>query len=53
MYTKVTIYDFPDSQMCMGCKHGEFVQSDSFGSSNYLCLISSEKNCGLGCEYKE
>ena len=36
--TQVTIKPWPFSQYCMDCEHGEFVESKTFNSSNYICL---------------
>lgn len=47
---KITIHGWPDSQVCMGCRHGEFIQSEKFDSSHYACLIGSTKNNGIVCE---
>ncbi len=48
-YKQVTIYDWPWSQTCMDCAHGEFFQSDTFDSSNMLCHIACEDNDGSVC----
>jgi hypothetical protein len=34
MYDQVVVYDWPDSQTCVDCEYGEFVESESFSSSN-------------------
>ena len=49
MYHKVIIYDWPYSQTCMGCEHGEFVESKTYGSSNLICSIGSTGNNGSEC----
>ena len=49
----VTIYPFPESQQCMECKYGEFMQSLTFDNSHYLCLICCTQNDGIYCPEKE
>jgi len=49
MYHIVIIYDWPDSQLCLTCEHGEFIESNTFDSSNYQCKINSIQNKGTHC----
>jgi len=35
---KPAMYEWPESQICMDCKHGEFIMSDKLVNSNYLSL---------------
>jgi hypothetical protein len=53
MHHLITIYDWPWSQKCMECKHGEFIDSEKFSSSCYLCHIRCEENDGVDCPYFE
>ena len=49
LFNKVIIYRFPASQNCMDCVNGEFVQSETFDSSDYMCRVNCEKNDGVNC----
>ena len=49
MYDQVVVYDWPDSQTCVDCEYGEFVESESFSSSNYICKVGSARNTGSAC----
>ena len=51
----IKIVNWPDSQVCIGCPFGEFVQSKyTLTSSNYIChhpkLYEQTEKCG---EYTE
>jgi len=46
---KVTLYEWPWSQKCMGCVHGEFVNFEGCGGSDYMCYVSCEENDGTNC----
>jgi hypothetical protein len=48
-FKPVTIYNWPWSQKCMDCKHGEFFQSDTFDTANMLCHLNCEDNNGESC----
>lgn len=45
----VTLIPWPHSQICMGCKHGEFFQSATKESSDYICYKASTNNRGTDC----
>ena len=49
MDNKPVMYEWPESQLCMDCKHGEFIMSDKLVNSNYLCMEGCDKNDGVGC----
>jgi len=49
MGNKPVMYEWPESQICMDCPHGEFVMSDKLDNSNYLCMIGCDKNSGISC----
>jgi len=53
IFYPVTIYEWPWSQNCMDCKYGEFVNSTTFDSSCYLCLLACEENNGEYCPRKD
>jgi polyferredoxin len=53
MYHQVIVYDWPESQTCMDCEHGEFVESETFSSSNYICKVGSVRNSGSACPDKK
>lgn len=47
----IKVNHWPDSQVCIGCPFGEFVQSEhSLTSSNYIChhptLYEQTEKCG-------
>ena len=46
----VSVIPFPQSQLCMSCKYGEFIQSKSYDSSHYLCHNASTCNDGIQCK---
>jgi hypothetical protein len=46
----VAIYEWPFSQMCMDCEHGEFIQSDTFDASNMMCHLACTENDGTVCK---
>lgn len=49
------LYEWPNSQICIDCKNGCFVQSDdteAIGSSAYLCLEAERSNDGVTCPSK-
>lgn len=47
------IIDWPESQLCLGCKHSEFVESErTLISSNYICHVKSRVNDGLSCPFR-
>jgi len=48
-YLEVLIYTWPYSQLCMECKHGEFVDSHTFDACSYICWKHCEKNNGTEC----
>lgn len=43
---KCTLVSWPQSQLCIGCEHGEFVMGmgddDGIGASAYLCYKAKE-----------
>lgn len=47
--SKPVMYEWPESQICMDCKHGEFVMSDTLVNSNHLCMVGCSKNDGVNC----
>ena len=49
----VTIQHWPDSQQCMGCKHGEYMLSKIYDTSNYICLKAYVLEAGNRCPRKE
>jgi len=49
VYYEVIIYDWPHSQLCMDCGNGEFVESETYRSSDYICTINSVRNTGTHC----
>ena len=49
MGNKPVMYEWPESQICMECPHGEFVMSDRLSNSNYLCMIGCDENDGINC----
>ena len=46
---QVTIYEWPQSQLCAECDNSEFVQSEKFNNSNYICLLNHIYNNGIFC----
>lgn len=50
----IKVNHWPESQVCIGCPFGEFVQSESLNSSDYIChhptLYEQTEKCG---EYTE
>ena len=48
---KTTLYDWPTSQNCMDCKHGEPVQfvNESDLVATCLCLVACTENDGVDC----
>ncbi len=53
LITRVTIQPWALSQLCMGCEHGEFLDSKTFNSSNYVCFKNSMDNDGINCPLYE
>lgn len=51
-YTIGVIHHWPQSQVCSSCKHGEFIQSKTFESSDYFCKLGIENNKG-NCKISE
>lgn len=49
MGNKPVMYEWPQSQKCMECPHGEFVMSDRLDNSNYLCMVGCDENDGVYC----
>ena len=45
----VSINSWPDSQLCMDCDNGEFIQSEIFDHSDYLCFVACLESNGLNC----
>ena len=45
----VSIISWPNSQLCMDCVNGEFVQSETYNQSNYLCSVACMGNNGVLC----
>lgn len=44
------IYEWPDSQLCMECKHGRFaLLPDSKYGSDYICDVGCKDNNGNSC----
>jgi len=54
MGKQVVLYEWPDSQICMDCVHGDFVNFvESSRSSDYICTVNCEENDGVNCpEFK-
>ena len=52
-FQQVTIVPWPWSQYCMNCKHGEFMQSETFNSSNYICFVNGYMDSHIQCEFFE
>jgi len=54
MYKELTIYQWPESQICMDCEHGNFItiSGDDVGSQ-YSCSIGCKENDGVNCPKKE
>ena len=50
---KPVMYEWPESQICMDCKNGEFIMSDKLVNSNYLCMVGCNKNDGVNCSKLE
>ncbi len=46
---QVTIQPWPQSQLCMDCENGEFLDSETFCSSHYICFENSLENDGIHC----
>jgi len=46
----IKVVNWSESQVCIGCPFGEFVQSETLNSSNYICnhpyLIEQSEKCG-------
>jgi len=42
-------YAWPDSQNCMTCKHGRFINGEGFDYSDYVCDIQCRENDGFNC----
>ena len=51
MYQIIIVYDWPWSQICMDCKHGEFVMSETRYASNYICKVNATRNTGTECPH--
>lgn len=49
MYSKAVIYEWPWSQNCAECEHGELMTS---GSSRYACTANCDRNDGETCPAK-
>lgn len=51
---KVTLYEWPASQNCMECKHGEPVQfiNENEGVATCLCMRACVGNDGVDCPEK-
>ena len=51
----VTIYEWPENQICMDCNHGINIGSfdNRISSPTYLCYKNSSKSNGITCEDKE
>lgn len=47
------VYQWPVSQICSNCEHGEFLNSESFQNSHYICNIAYRHNDGIFCPYKK
>lgn len=48
----VVMYDWPKSQVCMGCINGEFIVGglgNKYNNSNYICEVSCRENDGIYC----
>ncbi|KAA3616877.1 MAG: hypothetical protein D8M58_17910 [Calditrichaeota bacterium] len=45
----VSVQPWPESQLCMTCEYGEFVNSETFTWANYICFKSSLLNDGIDC----
>ena len=47
---KVVLYEWPESQKCMDCEHGEFVAFiENSRGSDYICHIGCTENDGVEC----
>ena len=44
MYDVVVVYQWPQSQNCAGCKHGEFIASETYDASCFRCKINYKGN---------
>ena len=49
MDNKPVMYEWPESQICMDCGHGEFIMSDKLVNCDYLCMVGCDKNDGVNC----
>ena|GEM_PF-1803203 len=49
MCFKVIIYSWPYSQLCMDCENSEFVTSETYCLSAYICKLDSVRNTGTSC----
>ena len=47
---KVVIYSWPESQICMECRFGDFLGSDNYGPSSYACEKAFMGNDGISCK---
>jgi hypothetical protein len=45
----MTIYKWPQSQICMECQHSEFISSNKRFNSDYICHVNCKKNNGISC----
>ncbi len=48
---QVTIQPWPQSQLCMDCVHSEFLDSETFNNSHYICFENSMENDGVHCPF--
>lgn len=48
----LVVYDWPQSQICMECKHSRFL-ADEFATAAYECQVSCRFNDGVRCPLKE
>lgn len=49
----VTLYEWPDSQLCMECRHGKFITGEDYVNSEYICSINHPYNKGGFCIKQE
>ncbi len=48
-FLEILIYTWPWSQICMSCRRGEFVDSQTFDASCYICWECCKENDGSVC----
>jgi len=53
IFTGPVITEWPESQICMDCDHGEFLNLEDYDSSDYLCHVNCTMNNGVSCALRE